>query len=59
MVLDAAAKLSRALGAAGADAVVSRSGDATRRPAASSSGVRPEATTAAALAATGPHSMFR
>jgi DNA-binding IclR family transcriptional regulator len=58
MVLDAAAKLSRTLGASGADAA-NRSADAARRPAASSSGVRHDATSAPALAATGPHSMFR
>jgi DNA-binding IclR family transcriptional regulator len=58
MVLDAAAKLSRALGAAGADAG-SRSTDGTRRPATAASGGRRDDTAAPALAATGPHSMFR
>jgi IclR family transcriptional regulator, KDG regulon repressor len=57
MVLDAAAKLSRALGAAGGEAV-SRSSDASRRPAATSSNAGND-TAAPALVATGPHSIFR
>jgi IclR family transcriptional regulator, KDG regulon repressor len=58
MVLDAAAKLSRALGAVAGDAAP-RSTDATRRTAAASSGARRDDSAAPALAATGPHSMFR
>jgi IclR family KDG regulon transcriptional repressor len=57
MVLDAAAKLSRALGAAVADAG-GRSSDVPARPAASA-GTRRDNTAAPALVATGPHSMFR
>jgi DNA-binding IclR family transcriptional regulator len=57
MVLDAAAKLSRALGAAAADAG-GRSSDVPARPAASA-GTRRDNTAAPALVATGPHSMFR
>lgn len=58
MVLDAAAKLSRALGAVAGDPAP-RSPDATRRTATASSGSRREGAAAPALVATGPHSMFR
>ena len=57
MVLDAASKLSRTLGATVGD-TASRVADAARRPATSSSSSR-DTTAAPALAATGPHSIFR
>jgi IclR family KDG regulon transcriptional repressor len=57
MVLDAAAKLSRALGATVGD-TASRVADTARRPATSSGSSR-DTTAAPALAATGPHSIFR
>jgi IclR family KDG regulon transcriptional repressor len=58
MVLDAAVKLSRALGAVAAD-VVSRSSEGTSRTTTTSSGARRDNAAAPALVATGPHSMFR
>jgi DNA-binding IclR family transcriptional regulator len=57
MVLDAATKLSRMLGATVGD-TTSRVTDAARRPASGSSSSR-DTTAAPALAATGPHSIFR
>jgi len=57
MVLDAATKLSRMLGATVGD-TTSRVTDAARRPATGSSSSR-DTTAAPALAATGPHSIFR
>ena len=58
MVLDAAAKLSRALGAAVGD-TVPRAADVARKGQGSSSGSGQEARPGPALAATGPHSIFR
>jgi hypothetical protein len=57
MVLDAAAKLSRTLGAAVGD-TASRITEGVRRPTTTSASSR-DTTTAPALAATGPHSIFR
>jgi len=57
MVLDAAVKLSRTLGATVGD-TATRVSDATRRTATTSSSSR-DTTAAPALAATGPHSIFR
>ena len=58
MVLDAAATLSRVLGASAGE-TAPRAGDAVRRGQAGSSGSRQEPAPAHPLAATGPHSIFR
>jgi IclR family KDG regulon transcriptional repressor len=58
MVMDAATKLSRALGANLPDVVV-RPADPARRSGAATSGLRQHETAVPALVATGPHSIFR
>ena len=60
LVLDAAVKLSHALGASGSDAMVVRPADPARKGSASTaSAARDTATVTPVLASPGPHSIFR